>query len=153
MKSRRRSRELIVQFLYCLEMNLPETVDDKSQHLKDWASQLRKVTFEMNNIPEDSSVYNYVQKISEDIITKWEIINELISSNLDNWALEELAVLDRNIIRMSVCEILFHDIPAAVSINEAVEIAKKYSCRKAGNFINGVLDRISKKRETFNNVK
>jgi N utilization substance protein B len=69
----------------------------------------------------------------------------LIQKTVDKWKLLRMAAIDRNIIRVAVYEILFRDdIPDAVSINEALEIAKRFSTAESAAFINGILDRISK---------
>jgi len=74
-----------------------------------------------------------------------EDIDPLIQKAVDKWKLLRLAAIDRNIIRVSAYEILFRDdIPDAVSINEALEIAKRFSTAESAAFINGILDRISK---------
>ncbi len=67
--------------------------------------------------------------------------DEIISHHAKNWEFSRIALLDRLLLRMAICEILaFEDIPPKVSINEAIEIAKKYSTAKSGQFINGILD-------------
>jgi N utilization substance protein B len=63
----------------------------------------------------------------------------------ENWELERIAIVDRNILRMAIYEMMFRDeIPPVVSINEAVDVAKKFSTRDSGKFVNGILDRIRK---------
>lgn len=62
----------------------------------------------------------------------------------DNWELEDIALLDRNILCLAVYELLFTDTPAPVVINEAIEIAKKFSSEASGKFINGILDALNK---------
>lgn len=67
----------------------------------------------------------------------------MIESRIQNWELSRIALIDKLIIRMAICEFLyFEDIPTKVSINEAIEIAKKYSTAKSGRFVNGVLDAV-----------
>jgi N utilization substance protein B len=69
----------------------------------------------------------------------------MIETFTDNWLLKRMAAVDRNILRFAAYEILFRkDIPSAVTINEALEIAKKYSSTEAAAFLNGVLDRLAK---------
>jgi N utilization substance protein B len=76
-------------------------------------------------------------------------IDSAINTHADNWRLDRMSVVDRNIIRIAVYEMIFcDDIPATVSINEALEIAKKFSTDDAGPFINGILDAINKARAT-----
>ena len=73
-------------------------------------------------------------------------IDEMIVAQADNWRLERMAVVDRNIIRMSVYEFLHEaDTPKLVIIDEAIEIAKKFGTQKSSQFINGILDGILKR--------
>ncbi len=72
-------------------------------------------------------------------------IDAKIASLADNWDFERLAVVDRNILRLALYEMLFRtEIPPVVSINEAIEIAKKFSTAESGKFVNGLLDRVKK---------
>ena len=89
---------------------------------------------------DDVSGSEYVTGTLDDIFAKKEQIDEIISNNLKGWKLERLSKMDRQILRRSTYEILFTDIPYKVSINEAVELSKKYSEKDDSyKFINGVL--------------
>ena len=89
---------------------------------------------------DDVSGSEYVTRTLDDIFAKKEQIDEIISNNLKGWKLERLSKMDRQILRISTYEILFTDIPYKVSINEAVELSKKYSEKdESYKFINGVL--------------
>ena len=89
---------------------------------------------------DDVSGSEYVTRTLDDIFEKKEQIDEIISNNLKGWKLERLSKMDRQILRISTYEILFTDIPYEVSINEAVELSKKYSEKDDSyKFINGVL--------------
>ena len=89
---------------------------------------------------DDVSGSEYVTRTLDDIFVKKEQIDEIISNNLKDWKLERLSKMDRQILRISTYEILFTDIPYKVSINEAVELSKKYSEKDDSyKFINGVL--------------
>src|SRR6188474_432446 len=69
--------------------------------------------------------------------------DELITQHAKNWDLHRMAAVDRNILRLAIYEMLHRDdIPPVVSINEAVDIAKKFSTNDSGKFVNGILDRI-----------
>lgn len=82
-------------------------------------------------------------------VEKLQEIDQLITDHLENWSLDRLANVDRNLLRISVYEMKYQeDVPFTVSINEAVEIAKKFADEKSGRFINGVL---SKVMETLEN--
>ena len=89
---------------------------------------------------DDVSGSEYVTRTLDNIFAKKEQIDEIISNNLKDWKLERLSKMDRQILRISTYEILFTDIPYKVSINEAVELSKKYSEKDDSyKFINGVL--------------
>lgn len=69
--------------------------------------------------------------------------DELVSRHTQNWDLDRIAWIDRLLLRMAICEMLhFEDIPPKVSINEAIEVAKRYSTSNSGKFINGILDAV-----------
>ena len=78
-------------------------------------------------------------------------IDRKIMAVLENWEYDRISVIDRIILRLGTCEMLFFDdIPAQVSINEAIELGKRYGGTESGRFINGVLDAIRKKHESSN---
>jgi len=97
----------------------------------------------------------YEQKANEDLrkfarelvsgtLQHLEEIDRVVQEAAENWKMDRMAAVDRNILRCAVYEILFKsDIPAAVTINEALEIAKKYSSLESVSFINGLLDKIA----------
>jgi N utilization substance protein B len=129
---RRDAREAAVQFLYQLDTHKPADVEkaleefwrqnDAKQNVRDFANELLRGTLE---------------KMTE--------IDAKITSLADNWDFNRLAVVDRNILRLALYEMLFRaEIPPVVSINEAIEIAKKFSSAESGKFVNGLLDRVKK---------
>ncbi len=98
---------------------------------------------------EVDSTLDFIEDIINGTINQREEIDGLIQSVAQNWELHRLASIDRNILRFSTYELLYReDIPAVVSINEAVDIAKKYSTAESYSFINGVLDKIAHQRKT-----
>ncbi len=77
-------------------------------------------------------------------MTHWDEINALIDAASDNWRIARMAAVDRNILRFSVYELVYlDDIPSRVTINEAVEIAKRYGSGESPSFVNGILDKIA----------
>lgn len=74
-------------------------------------------------------------------------VDELIKRHARNWALERMAVVDRNVLRMAVSELLVGETPAIVVIDEAIEVARKFSTGDSTEFVNGVLDSIRKELE------
>lgn len=100
---------------------------------------------EFIQLANQRDVRNYAEGIVRNTIVKREEVDELLSSAMVDWQLNRLARIDRDILRIAVCEILFLGIPERIAINEAVELAKRYSGEDGYRFINGVLRRVSDK--------
>ncbi len=100
-----------------------------------------KHSLEGFNLSSDEE--KFVREVVVGVIDNLPVLDEKISNHLVNWNLDRLSAVDRNLLRMALFEIFYRvDIPPAVSINEALELAKKYgSTVEAVGFINGVLDR------------
>jgi N utilization substance protein B len=127
---RRRARELAAQFLYQHDLCGGEI--DEALALF-WQTQ--------------SGASNTARKFAEELIhgciEHRSVIDKKIQEYTEHWELPRIAAVDRNILRLAIFEMLFRDdIPPVVSINEAVDIAKKYSTQGSGAFINGILDRL-----------
>jgi N utilization substance protein B len=87
------------------------------------------------------------------VINKQEYLNELMEEFTQNWELDRIAKIDRFLVQSAICELLyFEEIPPKVSINEAIEISKKYSTDRSKMFVNGVLDSILKRLESENKI-
>ena len=122
MKSRHELREAVFKILFQIE----NTELDYKELLE----------LEQEEIANSS----YVNNTLTEIIDKLEEIDNVFSNNLKDWKLDRLSKMDRQILRISAYEILYSDIPYKVSINEAVELSKKYSEKdESYKFINGVL--------------
>ena len=137
MRKRSLSREYALQVLYQVDI----TRDNCDASLCNfWKMQEeREVTAEIKDFAEQ-----LVKGVSENL----ERIDREISQYATNWKLERMAVVDRNILRIGCYELLLReDIPPKVSINEAVELAKKFSGFQAGKFVNGVLDKIKTEKK------
>jgi transcription antitermination protein NusB len=134
MGQRRQSRELALQFLYSYGMNrsdrpLEEAITDF------WNS---------NRAPEE--VRQFASDLINGTLENLERIDNIIREHATNWKLDRIALVDKNILRLAIHELLYRDdIPPAVTINEAVEIAKKFSTPRSGKFVNGILDKVKKK--------
>jgi len=132
MGGRRLSRELALQVLFQIDLvnaNLTESL---------------RYVFENNTYSEE--VKEFTLNIVKGVMGNLIEIDKTIKKNTDNWSLERINNIDRNILRIAIYEILFRDdIPKSVSINEAVEIAKKYGTESSFSFVNGVLGKIDKK--------
>jgi len=93
----------------------------------------------------DPVIKDFSERINEGIEKNCTDIDEKISKYATNWQIKRMAIIDRNILRIGVFELLYaEDIPPKVSINEAVELAKKYGDLESSKFVNGVLDKIHK---------
>ena len=93
----------------------------------------------------DNEVKEFTQRIILGVAQKFADIDTKISTYATNWQLKRMAIIDRNILRLGAYELLFaSDIPPKVSINEAVELAKKYGDLDSSKFVNGILDKIHK---------
>jgi N utilization substance protein B len=129
MGKRRSSRELALKFLYQFELNKGD-LDEQI-----------KLFLERNSSQED--VENFMKELVVSLIDKMEEIDEIIQKFSDHWVLDRMTVIDRNILRMGTCELLFNfSTPPKVVINEAIEIAKKYGNEDSPEFINGILDKV-----------
>lgn len=125
---RRIIREKVLQLLYAVEMNS----SNKDPMIKEILADV-----------EDAADKEFANNLISQVILNENKLDELIKSKVDNWDLNRIALIDRILIRMGICEMLFFpDIPPKVSINESIEIAKVYSTSSSGKFINGILDAI-----------
>ena len=131
MGDRRQSRELALQALFFLDIN--ET--DADRGIEDFRDQH---TEELT-----PAVEPFFTELVEGVLAQKDRIDALMNQCSKNWRLSRMPAVDRNIMRIAVFEMTGkEDIPCSVSINEAVDIGKKYGTRDSGAFINGVLDRI-----------
>ncbi len=97
-----------------------------------------------NDNKEGTNIKKFVEDLVKGTIDNLEEIDRVIQEVAEHWKMERMAAVDRNILRFAVYEILYReDIPPAVTINEALEIAKKYSTLESAPFINGLLDKIA----------
>jgi N utilization substance protein B len=94
---------------------------------------------------ESRDIREFTEKLVKGTLESLDEIDSIIEKATENWFLKRMAAVDRNILRFAAYEILHRkDIPYAVTINEALEIAKKYSSAEAASFLNGVLDKLAK---------
>ncbi|MBI5409217.1 MAG: transcription antitermination factor NusB [Nitrospirae bacterium] len=129
---RRRAREYALQILFQLDMTGNEFTEDV------W------LEFWEGNEEEDEDVKEFTRDIVASTRKNLAEIDKLIKKAAENWSIERMAIIDRNILRAATCELIYRkDIPPSVVMNEALEIAKKYSTEDSAPFINGILDRIA----------
>lgn len=137
MGNRRKARELVLEALYRVET----TKDDPAEVLKD--------IFLRKNYNQEVKEYSF--QLLKTTTEKLGEIDSLIAEYVENWDLSRMAMLDKNILRFAICELLHMEgVPVKVTLNEAIEIAKKYSTQDSGRFINGVIDRIAKEKRKSN---
>ena len=137
MRKRTKARELALQMLYELDI--------KREAAEPFLDDYWQRSFGHKSVEKE--VKDFATELTRGTIDNLEEIDKAISSYAQNWQLKRMAVIDRNIIRMGCFELLFlKDIPPKVSINEAVELAKKYGDVESSKFVNGILDRINKEK-------
>jgi transcription antitermination factor NusB len=130
MGRRRRARELALQILFQL--------DSGQENLKE---SLRTFWF-LHRHPKEMK--EFANRLVEGTRENLKAIDEKIVRYAEHWEIERMAIVDRNILRLGAYEILYcPDIPIKVSLNEAVELAKKFSTEKSGQFVNALLDKIA----------
>ncbi|MFH1084021.1 MAG: transcription antitermination factor NusB [Pseudomonadota bacterium] len=129
MGERRRARELAVQVLFHLEFSPGDP------------SEIFDLICENFNAPK--SIRDFSRKLVLGVWEEKETLDRVIAQASRNWRIERMARLDRSILRLAAFEMMFvQDIPAKVSIDEAVELGKKFGSEDSGRYINGVLDNI-----------
>jgi N utilization substance protein B len=130
MGKRRKAREVALQFLYQLDQHGAE---DPAPHGDEfWARH-----------PVDADTQAFADALVRGSKQQQGKIDQLLAQYTEHWDLDRMAVVDRNILRMAVYELLWApDVPPKAVINEAIEIAKKFGTTESSRFINGVLDRI-----------
>lgn len=127
---RRKAREFALQMLYQYD-------------IRQDSEYLIEGFWESRDVPDD--IKEFANRIVEGVIKNLSLIDGKIDQSAKNWSIDRMAVVDRNILRMAAYELLFiTDIPVKVTINEAIEIAKRYGEEDSRSFVNGILDRILK---------
>jgi len=130
--TRRKSRELALQMLFQLDMGKQSTDD------------VRK-TFWNERRDLDAKVRGFADDLFRVASERTPEIDQLIEQNAEHWRLDRMAAVDRNVLRTAVAEFLgFPDTPKPVVINEALEIARRFSTPESVQFINGVLDSVAR---------
>ena len=124
--TRRQIREKVLQVLYAFELSKDPIDKIKSDLLMDI---------------KDKENLLFAEKLIKHVIDEKKRYDELIKSTVDNWDMERIALIDSILIKMCLSEFYyFEEIPPKVSINEAIDLAKDYSTKNSGKFVNGILD-------------
>jgi transcription antitermination protein NusB len=151
---RREARERAVQFLFQNDLNRPESLDEALRLF--WDSQRAAALAEEKGaarwgetveLPpptvEDTAIQTFAEPLIRGTLEHEADLDTQIKKYAKNWDIHRMAVVDRNILRLAIYEMLFRDdIPPVVSINEAVDIAKRFSTEESGKFVNGILDKV-----------
>jgi N utilization substance protein B len=131
---RRKSREYALQFLFQLELSGSEFTGEVWDEF--W-----------EGLNQDDEVKSFALDLVKATQSNIKELDDIIQKAAKHWSLERMAAVDRNILRVAAYELHFRpDIPDSVAINEAIEIAKKFSTKESASFINGILDKISREK-------
>jgi N utilization substance protein B len=126
---RRRSREFALQVLYQLDITKQDAVQTLSQF--------------RNHFNQHENSNGFAERIVLGVLEHGREIDRLLEQYSENWRLDRMSMIDRNILRMAIFELIYcEDIPPKVTLNEAIELGKRYGSEDSGSFINGILDRI-----------
>jgi transcription antitermination protein NusB len=130
MTRRSRGREVALQVLYQVEQNPGVSPDEVRRFIE-------------RRLLEDRKLCEFTEGLIDGVQEHQAQIDTMISQVAENWRLDRMAAIDRNILRLGAYEMLFRpEIPAKVAINEALELAKRYSTAQSSRFVNGILDRM-----------
>ena len=157
---RRNAREWALQFLFQSEFNPSPTLEEGFARF--WEEQDREAAEEAakaarlgrpeppaaekkQHAKEVRKARRFAEETVRGVLGHWEEIDGCLGKHCENWDVDRMGIVDRNVMRIAVYEMMWReDIPPVVSINEAVDLAKMYSSVESGRFVNGVLDRIRK---------
>ena len=139
MSKRRLARENCLQSLYVTDIGA-------------YGSDSVLASFQMTDFAADEKTFAFYKELFSATVSNLEKIDSIIRSTSTNWDLTRMSSTDRSILRMAVCEMMvLADAPAPVVIDEAIELAKKYSTENSGKFVNGVLDSVAKNNNLLKN--
>jgi N utilization substance protein B len=131
MGTRRKARECALQMLFAADVTgvVPDSISGDF-----WS--------ELDDGDADQGTRDFADNLAKGTLQKVKEIDELIRSRAEHWRIPRMAVVDRNILRMAVYEFVYEPTPRTVVINEALEIARRFSTYEATQFINGILDAV-----------
>src|SRR5205085_289394 len=133
MGSRRKARECALQMLFAADVaEMPADEVIRSY----WA--------ELGEPDLDQTAREFATRLALQTLSNLDLLDERIRSRAEHWRISRMAVVDRNILRLAVYEFLYEPTPRTVAINEALEIARRFSTYEATQFINGILDAIKR---------
>ena len=138
---RRKSREMIIQTFYAL--NYTET-DEYLAHL-DYLNKYKDILNDLasdTDVESDSGIYTFADNLIKNIIPKMDMLDGIVSSNIGDYKIDKIGIVELNILRLAIYEMIFDKTPPPVVINEAIELTKKFCAEKSPSLINAVLDKI-----------
>lgn len=140
MAQRREAREAALQALYANEIS-----KDTSTHIT--------TTVLKPKLRNDKDALEFAEQLFINVVDNQQTVDELISNHIKNWRIERLTTVDRLVLRMAIAEFLFfQQIPTKVTMNEAIEIVKRFSTKSSGNFVNGILDSVLKQLQNEDRI-
>ena len=134
--TRHKAREAALQMLFAYDMDSSPCQQLTNNY---WN--------ELGDSTHDDKTRDFANKLVCGTIDKVTEIDDIIRIRAEHWRIERMAIVDRNVLRLAVFEMYFHDTPDTVALNEALEIARKFSTYEATQFINGLLDSIKQDHE------
>src|SRR5258707_13956066 len=134
--TRHKARECALQMLFASDM----VSDDPSALTQNYWNELGDTSI-------DDKTRDFANGLVRGTLDKITAIDDVIRTRAEHWRIERMAIVDRNVLRLAVFEFLYHDTPNNVAINEALEIARRFSTYEATQFINGILDGIKQDLE------
>jgi transcription antitermination factor NusB len=133
-RRRTRAREVALQLLYQFDLRGERYEDELGRNVESLVDE---------EAGADDEVRTFAIRLVQGTLQNREAIDTRLRSVTRNWDLKRMAVVDRNVLRMAMYELMLcDDVPPKVTINEAIELGKKYSTANSGGFINGILDRV-----------
>jgi len=138
MRKRRRARELALQGLYAWEVS---------------GNPLEIVLKDLSTREENEEIITFASNLLSKTTEHQKTLDRNVTGVVENWDFKRIALVDRLVLRLALCELFYFDeIPPKVTINEAIDLAKKYSTEDSGRFVNGVLDSLYKKFSKENRI-
>lgn len=138
--SRRLARESAIKFLFSIDFNKEENLEEMLEEF--YAAPEEQTDDEYQDTLGDNDI-KYAEEVIKGTIDNIQHIDKLIQNNITGWTKDRIIKVDLAVLRLALYEILYRDdIPDSVAINEAIELAKKYSTEESGSFVNGVLGKI-----------
>lgn len=125
-------RELALQALYQMELNRARGPEDPAAFF--------------GNFPADERAREFAIILVEGVLRERALLDKHLADAIENWSIERLSRVDHNVLRLALYELMrLDDIPTRVTIDEAIELAKRFGDRESGRFVNGVLDELAER--------